>query len=138
MAKRDPRLAIVEDNPVDVRMIQRALREHGIQHELTVISDGERAIEYVDGCHDESSPDLVVIDLNLPRQHGLDVLRRFRFAPALADSRIVVLTSSASDGDRRRAELIGVDRYIRKPMHVDEFIAIGGTLGDLLKHGDAA
>jgi two-component system, chemotaxis family, response regulator Rcp1 len=133
-----PRLVIIEDNPVDVRMIQRALRAHGIQHELTVIADGERALEYVENCREESTPDLVVIDLNLPRQHGLDVLRRLRFAPAFVGSRIVVLTSSASDGDRKRAEMIGVDRYIRKPMQVDEFMAIGGTLGDLLKARHAA
>lgn len=133
-----PHLVIIEDNPVDVRMVQRALRAHGIQHELIVIADGERAIEYVENCPEEASPDLVLIDLNLPRQHGLDVLRRFRFAPAFVDSRIVVLTSSASDGDRRRAELIGVDRYIRKPMQIEEFIAIGGTLGDLLKPRHAA
>jgi len=92
-----------------------------------VIADGEPALEYVENCREESTPDLIVIDLNLPRQHCLDILRRFRFAPALVDSRIVVLTSSVSDGDRRRAELIGVDRYIRKPMEVDEFEAIGGT-----------
>jgi DNA-binding response OmpR family regulator len=98
-----------------------------------VIADGERALEYVENCREESTPDLIVIDLNLPRQHGLDVLPRLRLALAFVGSRIVVLTCSAADGDRKRAEMIGVDRYIRKPMQLDEFMAIGGTLGDLLE-----
>ncbi|HWF09760.1 MAG TPA: response regulator [Bryobacteraceae bacterium] len=127
------RLLVVEDNPTDIRMLQRALRAHEVRHEMRVISDGEQAMEYAETCAGDCSPDLIVIDLNLPRQHGLEVLRKFRFAPALVGSRIVIWTSSMSEGEQRRAELIGVDRYIRKPMQIDDFIAIGCIISDLLR-----
>jgi CheY-like chemotaxis protein len=127
------RLLVVEDNPTDVVMLRRALDEHSIPHEMVIIEDGQEAMEYLGRCKDDTKPDLIVIDLNLPKEDGLDVLRKYRFSTVLVDTRMIVLTSSDFPGDRNRAELLGVDAYIRKPIQVDDFIAIGKTIRELLE-----
>lgn len=126
------KLLVVEDNPTDVAMLRRALREHDIKHEMTVIDDGETAIEYLAGCAEGNSPDLIVIDLNLPREDGLGVLLKYRFRPALSKVPIVVFTSSDTANDRNRAEMLGADAYICKPSQLEESIDIGAVLRRLL------
>ena len=129
---RPHRVLIVEDNPTDVVMLKRSLVEHAISHELTVIDDGEEAIEYLAKCNEVTKPDLIIIDLNLPQKDGLDVLRKYRFSPLLVNTKMLVLTSSEAPGDRNRAELIGVDAYLQKPREMAAYLAIGSTIKELL------
>jgi CheY-like chemotaxis protein len=126
------RLLVIEDNGTDVLMLRHALAQHGIQHEMLVIEDGEEAIEYLASCNVTNKPDLIVIDLNLPKQDGLDVLRKYRFSALLVGTPMIVLTSSSDPGDRNRAEMLGIDAYIRKPIQLDDFLAIGETIRKLL------
>jgi len=126
------RLLVIEDNGTDVLMLRHALAEHSIPHEMLVIEDGEEAIEYLGNCNARNTPDLIVIDLNLPKQDGLDVLREYRFSALLVGTPMIVLTSSSDPGDRNRAEMLGIAAYIRKPIQLDDFFAIGETIRKLL------
>jgi CheY-like chemotaxis protein len=77
-------------------------------------------------------PELIIIDLNLPRLDGIEVLKKYRNTPALVSSRMMILTSSDSPAERQRAEILGVDAYVRKPILLSEFIQIGATIRNLL------
>ena len=126
------RLLVIEDNSTDAFLLRRALDEHGIQHEMTVVEDGESAIDYLKKCNPDSMPELIIIDLNLPRLDGIEVLKKYRNTPALVSSRMMILTSSDSPAERQRAEILGVDAYVRKPILLSEFIQIGATIRSLL------
>jgi two-component system, chemotaxis family, response regulator Rcp1 len=126
------RLLIVEDNPADVLFLKRVLRENGLTADIAVAPDGDKAIEYLENCADEQRPDLVIIDINLPRRDGIDVLRKCRLTPSLLETRTLVLTSSDESSDHNRAEMIGVNAYLRKPRNVGDFVEIVATIRKLL------
>ena len=115
------RVLVVEDNPADVHLLEEALQHHQIPYELSRYSDGEKAVRALvrDDC---AVPDLILIDLNLPRREGFDVLRAVRNNPTLVGVPVGIFTSSAAAQDRHRAELLQPDQYIYKPMTYPEFI----------------
>ena len=127
------RLLVIEDNPTDVLLLRRALTEHGVDYEMVVVEDGEEAIEYLEQCKAEGKPELIIVDLNLPKEDGLEVLKVYRGSPSFVETQMVILTSSDSPSERRRAEIIGVDAYLRKPVELDAFLALGDTLRKLLE-----
>jgi two-component system response regulator len=127
------RLLVVEDNPTDEMILGRAIREQGLNVEIVVVKDGEKAIEYLENCPDDQVPHLVVIDINLPKLDGIDVLRKCRFLPRLAETKTLVLTSSDDSSDHSRSELLGVDAYMRKPARLDDFTAVVNTIRTLLE-----
>ncbi|HYI93023.1 MAG TPA: response regulator, partial [Bryobacteraceae bacterium] len=125
------RFLVVEDNPADVYLLREALSLQGGQVDLTVVTDGEQALKYVQrkgDFQDATTPDLVVLDLNLPKSDGGDVLRCIREEANYAGIPVVVLTSSDSPRDRKAIESLGADRFITKPSDLDEFMALGRTL----------
>ena len=132
------RLLLIEDNPTDAFLLKRALKEHGVEHELVVMRDGGQAIEYLAHCQDDAKPELIILDLNLPKEDGIEVLEKYRSSAELVHSQIMILTSSDSPKERRRAELLGVSAYLRKPFELDAFIAIGGVIRKLLESASAA
>jgi DNA-binding response OmpR family regulator len=127
------RLLIVEDNPADVQFLKHALGEDGIAARIDVASDGEKALEYLAKCSEDQRPDLVIIDVNLPRRDGIEVLRKCRFSPVLAQTKTLMLTSSDDPNDHLRADTLGADSYIRKPRVLDDFAAIVETIRTLLQ-----
>ena len=127
------KLLVVEDNPSDVMILRRALDEHGVRYEMAVMQDGEQAIEYLGSCEEGHIPDLIVIDVNLPKEDGLGVLLKYRFRPSLSKIPIVILTSSDALSDRSRAEMLGADVFLRKPIQLEEFLKIGGKIRQLLE-----
>jgi CheY-like chemotaxis protein len=127
------RLLVIEDNPTDVLLLRRALSEHGVDYDMVVVGDGEEAIEYLEQCKAEAKPELIIVDLNLPKEDGLEVLKVYRSSPSFVETQVVILTSSDSPGERRRAEIVGVDAYLRKPIELDAFLALGGTFRKLLE-----
>jgi two-component system, chemotaxis family, response regulator Rcp1 len=125
------RILVAEDNPADVYLLREALSLEGKQIDLVVVSDGEQALKYVqrEGTFGEArTPDLVVLDLNLPKSDGSDVLRCIRETPDYAGIPVVVLTSSDSPRDRKTIESLGADCFITKPSDLDEFLSLGRTL----------
>jgi CheY-like chemotaxis protein len=127
-----PRINILlaEDNPADVFLIRESLKEHGIEFALEVTENGEQAMARLDELRDGSgdgTPDLVVLDLNLPQIDGTELLRHLRNIPRLAGLPVVIFTSSDSTQDRQNAAMLGA-MYIRKPVNLDEFMKIGQEL----------
>lgn len=125
---------MVEDNPADASLLKQALHEHGVDLPLVVITDGERAMRFVDRTRTTpvSPPKLIVLDLNLPKRNGREVLEYIRTQGAWKEVPLAVLSSSAAARDREDAQRLGASQYIRKPLDLDEFMAIGSTLKSLM------
>jgi CheY-like chemotaxis protein len=127
-------ILLVEDNPADVTITQRALRESGVPVELIVVRDGVEAIEYLlrQGRHaadaDWRSPDLILLDLNLPRLTGKEVLERVRATPKLRAVPVVVLTTSRRHEDVHALYEAGANTYIEKPHDFARFIQVLRTI----------
>ena len=127
------RILLVEDNPADVYLIEEALKTHHLRFELEWMSDGEQAVACLSRIAEQGSPpDLILLDLNLPRVDGKEVLARARAIPRLKDTLVAILTSSDSPADRRDTAALGANCYIKKPPTLDEFLSIGGIIKELL------
>jgi CheY-like chemotaxis protein len=120
-----PSILLVEDSPNDVLITEEALRHGRRARSLRVVWDGEAALDFLHrrGKYaDERRPDLVLLDLNVPKVHGLDVLEEIRRTPELASVPVVALTSSNAEHDVVRAYDAHVNAYVTKPLDLDEFI----------------
>lgn len=128
---RPARIVLVEDNPGDVYLLERALQSRSLAYELTCYEDGEQAMKAISA--DGILPDLILVDLNLPRYAGVDVLRAIRGIPRLVGVPVGVFTSSELAQDRHRTALIGIEKYIHKPPTLEEFIDhVGQAVEELL------
>ena len=123
-----------EDDPNDVLLIERAFRKANFNGQLIVINDGEQAISYLKGEDDFSNrekypfPNLLVMDLKLPRKSGLEVVSWIRNQPALRRLPIALLTSSRQPGDINSAYDSGVNCYLLKPVNFDDLVHTVKTL----------
>ena len=127
---------LVEDNPADVYLLRMALRNAEIDFELMVMEDGAEALAFVrqEGKYaDVPVPDLAVLDLNLPKNDGLEVLAAIRASRSLSEMRVAILTSSSSPVERARVQELGIDQFITKPPDLEEFLRIGLILKSLLE-----
>jgi CheY-like chemotaxis protein len=118
---------LVEDDPGDVLMTQEAFEEHKVRNNLTVVNDGTEAIAYLrrEGQYaDAARPDLVLLDLNLPRRDGREVLAEIKSDPDLRQIPVVVLTTSQADEDIVRSYQLHANAYVTKPVDFDRFIAV--------------
>ena len=120
------RILLAEDNPADVYLIEEALREHGVTFQLAVAQDGEQAIAMV--SESALNFDVVLLDLNMPKRDGSEVLVKLRGT----STPVIVLTSSDSPADKSEAMRLGAARYIRKPTGLDDFLAIGATIKEIV------
>src|SRR3954447_14214928 len=95
-------ILLIEDNPADVGLVREALNEHGVGGELTVIANGERAIKFIDETEagEQQCPDLIILDLNLPKRSGKDVLTRIRTSTICPQVPVIILTSSDNQRDK--------------------------------------
>jgi DNA-binding response OmpR family regulator len=123
-------IVLIEDNPGDVRLVRESLQEHCVDCELLVLGDGEKATRYIEEMErsDDPCPALLVLDLNLPKRNGREVLRRVREGSRCSDVPVVVLTSSAAEQDKMDVAALGATQYIRKPLDLEEFMNIGSML----------
>ncbi len=133
--KTKPHIILIEDNPGDVYLIMRALAAHQIDCVMTRFNDGEDALAALKGSEGRVlPPDLILLDLNLPRLDGRQVLTAARQDPLLADVPIAVVTSSFSPRDRDDALGLGADRYVHKPSQLQDFLqAVGEAVKELLQ-----
>ena len=136
-SKAPVQIILVEDNLGDVQLLERTLKSRQIAYKITRYEDADQAIEAMAGW-DALCPDLILLDLNLPRREGFDVLSRVRQRPGLVGIPIGVLTSSEAEKDRHRVALIGAERYIHKPPYWEQFAReVGDAVEDLLAQADA-
>jgi CheY-like chemotaxis protein len=119
-------IALVEDNPADARMMQLALEQTAAPISVTVIDDGLKAIEYLKQVRSSKAPDkcdVVLLDLNLPRLSGHEVLEQIRACEQLKSLPVVVLSGSSDPADVNRCYRTGANSYIVKPVHLPEILA---------------
>lgn len=141
MESKDLRIFVVEDNLSDVLLIQEALNARGIQAKLQIAVEGERAMQDLAAMGLADVPHLIIVDLNLPRVNGLQLLRAIRRNLKFTATPVMVLTSSRSSQDRVEAEKLGATAYVSKPGSLDEFLGhVGETIQRLLANraADAA
>jgi CheY-like chemotaxis protein len=118
-------ILLIEDNPMDVDLTQRAFIRHNLANPLEVMRDGQEAIDFVaDWRAGDPVPSVILLDLKLPKICGLEVLRVIRAHPDIGTVPVVVLTSSAEDDDIRKAYLLGANSYIVKPVDFEKFIDV--------------
>lgn len=116
------RILLVEDDDDHAELVARALDDHGMSTEVVRLRDGEQALDYLQrrgSWGDAPRPDLVFLDLRLPRVDGLEVLRQIKSTPELAGLPVVVLTTSAADRDVATAYATHVNAYVVKPVDHD-------------------
>jgi CheY-like chemotaxis protein len=123
----------VEDDPGDVLMTQEAFEEHKVRNNLSVVNDGAEAIAFLrrEGQYaDAPRPDLVLLDLNLPRRDGREVLAEIKNDPQLRQIPVVVLTTSQADEDIVRSYELHANAYVTKPVDFDRFIKVVHQIDD--------
>jgi CheY-like chemotaxis protein len=128
-----PRILIIEDNPGDVLLFQVALSDAGLDCELSEISDGQTALDFVRKEH-ATLPDLVILDLNLPKASGREILAEIRATPAFRPVPVVIWTSSNARADRTHLEELGVTRYLVKPPEFRQLGPLGATIKEILEN----
>jgi two-component system response regulator len=128
-------ITLVEDNPADVFSSERRCKRKASHFELTCFENGEEALNSL-SQRERTEPDIILLDLNLPMTEGVEVLRRIRSIPELVNIPVAILTSSASPADIHRTELLGVARYISKPIALDDLLReVGRQVEEMLPAG---
>lgn len=118
---------LVEDNPGDVRLTKEAMKEGRLINHLNVVSDGVEATDFLwrrGKFQTAPRPDLILLDLNLPRKNGREVLQEIKADPELRRIPVMVLTTSNANQDLRRAYDLHANCYITKPVDLDQFLAV--------------
>ena len=126
-------ILLVEDNPGDVWLIKEILHENDFLNKLYVVGNGEDAIDFLHKRNKFSKaplPDLVLLDLNLPRKDGRDVLSEIKTDPELCDIPVIVLTSSGAEQDMLKSYECHANCYITKPINLDEFVKVIKSIKD--------
>jgi DNA-binding response OmpR family regulator len=130
---RKLRIFLVEDNPGDVFLVRRALDLHRIDYELCLAQDGEEALAAVRSAENgEIVVDLLLVDLNLPRYDGGQIVAAVRAGARLGKIPIILLTSSDSPHDRCRLMELGASLYFRKPTDLRSFMEVGQLVKDII------
>lgn len=125
-----------EDSLADANLLQEALAQHGVHANIFLAEDGSEAIKILNRIEafEIPCPDLLVLDLNLPKMDGFAVLRHARSIPQCSQKPIVILSSSDAASERARAFKLGASCYIKKPMDLEEYMSIGATLKAMLEN----
>ena len=127
------RVLLVEDNEADVELVREALICSELQHVMEVAADFEEGREHIERMGvNQPCPDVLLMDLNLPKGSGLELLRLLREQPQRSQVPVVVVSSSNAPSDRARAAEYGVADYFRKPSDIDEFMKLGAVVKSIV------
>ncbi len=127
-------MLIVEDNGTDVFVIKRVLQECGLDQDVRVATDGQQALLYLRSLAEDPAaptPALVLLDLNVPKVSGIEVLRELR-AGRWRRTPVIVVTSSVSERDRRAAQALGAEAYFQKPDDLTAYMELADVIKDIL------
>lgn len=133
LSVRPIEILLVEDSPADVRLTIEALRDAKVRNNLHVVSDGVAALEFLtrQGPYQEAvRPDLILLDLNLPKKTGVEVLESIKADEALKTIPVVILTTSEAEQDIIRSYRLHANCYISKPVDLDQFITVVRSIED--------
>lgn len=126
-------ILLVEDNPGDIRLTQEAFKDGKIKNQLNVVMDGEEAILYLkkeDKYANVTTPDIILLDLNLPKKDGREVLAEIKDHPELKRIPVIILTTSAAQSDILNTYSNHANCYIMKPVDFNQFITVIRTIED--------
>ena len=140
MNERPIEVLIVEDNEADVHLTVTALRDARATNEIHVVADGEQAIEFLKrtGAYSDAPLiDLILLDLNLPKKDGFQVLEEMRADPVLKDTPVIVVSSSDREADIARAYGLKIAAYLVKPFNVDDYFSAIRAVKELWFHSVA-
>lgn len=127
---------VIEDNAADVFLVREAFREYGLKVRLVVIDDGEKAIQWIGHASCEAraeSPRAIVLDLNLPKRTGAEVLEKLRSTERFRDLPVIIFTSSNSYQDRSLAARFPATHFFQKSPDFDEYIRIGKIVKEVIE-----
>lgn len=136
---RNMEILLVEDGLMDARLTIGALRRGQLPHRLTLVRDGEEAMAFLNregvfGC--APRPDLVLLDLLLPKKDGIEVLTEMKADYELQGIPVVVLTAADDEDAKTRCQMLGVEKYIAKPVNYDKFIGVVRELRNHWRHDE--
>lgn len=129
-------ILLVEDSLQDIEIFRRAFRNGSMSQRLEVVRDGEEALDYLyrrgkyGNGHSSPRPAVIVLDLNLPKIDGVEVLRQIKSDPCLRSTPVIILTASPRDEDINRCYQLGVNTYIQKPVEYERFIQMMRAVQD--------
>lgn len=129
MNSLNPPILVVEDNPLDLDLTQRAFAKHRLANPIQVARDGEEALNFISRWEaGEPQPSVILLDLKLPKVGGLDVLRTIKQHPTFKMIPVVVLTTSGEDSDIVEAYRLGANSYIVKPVDFEKFLEVASQI----------
>jgi len=131
--KKDVEILLIEDDAGDIELTKKALQSAKMSVDLHVVQDGDAALKYLrrqDPYSDATRPDLVLLDLNLPKKDGHEVLREIKGDAALRSIPVIILTTSESDYDIAKCYDIGANCYLVKPLGFEAFIKVVHEIDD--------
>ena len=131
IAPSSPCILLVEDDQMDIMNVQRELRKHNINVPLHIAGNGREALNLLRGENNQpkiAKPNVVMIDINMPRMNGLELLEALRSDPELVGLNVFIMTTSDLEADRLKARELAVSGYIVKPLSFDKFGEGGSTV----------
>jgi DNA-binding response OmpR family regulator len=137
MPQQPLNILLIEDAEPDVFLVREALKNAGLDFELNVLDDGEKAVDFIDTLDrnaEKKCPELVLLDLNLPKRTGDQILEHMRHSGRCKNVPVVIVTSSDSPRDKAEASRLGATQYFRKPSRLDEFMRLGTLVRKLVEH----
>lgn len=126
------RILLVEDEPLNVELLQLALNNYNFLNQIDIVEDGEQALQYLlggEGNLPNPLPDLVLLDLGLPKINGVQVLQQIRNHPRTRDLVVVILTTSPEDNQLNACYALGINSYMVKPLDFERLICVIRRVG---------
>jgi DNA-binding response OmpR family regulator len=123
------KILLIEDDPDDVELLQDSLNDNNVLYEMKVINDGELVLDYLQTG--SGPPDIIVLDLNLPRVHGREILKEIKVTPSHKDIPLLILTTSSAKEDMEFSIQHGADKFLNKPTTIESFRSTIRTIIEL-------